>query len=65
MPGMTGKELIEKVKLTNPQLPTILCSGYTDQINAEQAKKMGIDLFVEKPFSDGPLLTEIKRLLST
>ena len=61
MPDITGKELIEKIKVINPQLPTVLCSGYSDQIDAEQGKEMDIDFFVEKPFSHGPFLNEINR----
>lgn len=63
MPGLTGKELIEKVMVINPHLPTVLCSGYSDQINAMQAEALGIDYFVKKPFSHGPFLAEINRLL--
>ncbi len=64
MPGVTGRELIKKVLALQPQLPTILCSGYTDQINAEQADKLGIRHFAEKPFNHKQFLGVIEQLLS-
>ncbi len=64
MPGVTGKELIEKVLALQPQLPTILCSGYTDQISAEQAASLGVRHFAEKPFNHKQFLSVIKQLLS-
>jgi len=64
MPGVTGRELIQKVLALQPQLPTILCSGYTDQINAEQTDKLGIRYFAEKPFNHKQFLGVIEQLLS-
>ena len=64
MPGVTGRELIQKVLALQPQLPTILCSGYTDQISAEQTDKLGIRYFAEKPFNHKQFLGVIERLLS-
>jgi len=63
MPGITGKELIQKVLTLQPQLPTILCSGYTEQISAGQAGRLGIRHFAEKPFNHKQLLGIIEQLL--
>lgn len=64
MPGITGRELIKKVLALQPQLPTILCSGYTDQISAEQIDDLGIRHFAEKPFNHKQFLGVIEQLLS-
>ncbi|MCF6337576.1 MAG: PAS domain S-box protein [Gammaproteobacteria bacterium] len=64
MPGITGRELIQKVLTLQPRLPTVLCSGYTDQISAEQTAKLGIRHFAEKPFDHKKLLGVIEQLLS-
>ncbi len=64
MPGITGKELIQKVLALQPQLPTILCSGYTDQIGTEQAARLGIRHFAEKPFNHKQFLKVIEQLLN-
>jgi len=64
MPEVTGKELIQKVLTLQPQLPTILCSGYTDQISDEQAARLGIRHFAEKPFNHKQFLGVIEQLLN-
>ncbi len=64
MPGITGRELIQKVLILQPRLPTVLCSGYTDQISAEQTAKLGIRHFAKKPFDHKKLLGVIEQLLS-
>jgi len=64
MPGVTGRELIQKVLALQPQLPTILCSGYADQISTEEATKLGICHFAEKPFNHKEFLGVIEQLLS-
>jgi len=64
MPGVTGKELIQKVLTLQPQLPTILCSGYTDQISDEQVARLGISHFAEKPFNHKQFLGVIEQLLN-
>jgi CheY-like chemotaxis protein len=60
MPGLTGKELIQKVHALRPCVPTILCSGYSGQGDAES----GIGYFAEKPFDRKQLLEAIILLLS-
>ncbi len=62
MPGMTGKELIEKVHEHMPELPAILCSGYM-QKGREFSDSSGRVVFVNKPFEFPELMHEIKKLL--
>jgi PAS domain S-box-containing protein len=63
MPGITGKDLIDKVHALRPELPAILCSGYVGRTNIEQAAKLGVSHFVEKPFNQKKLLAVIEELL--
>lgn len=63
MPGITGKDLIDKVQALRPEMPTILCSGYVGRTNIEQAAKLGVSNFVEKPFNQEKLLGTIEQLL--
>jgi YesN/AraC family two-component response regulator len=46
MPKKTGYELIPIVRETQPDVPVILMSGYSEQAGGEQP-----DAFIEKPFS--------------
>ena len=49
MPDMTGKELTNHIKSIRSDIPVILCTGYSDQINEKSALDMGINAFVLKP----------------
>jgi PAS domain S-box-containing protein len=50
MPGMTGDKVAQEVMKVDSKVPIILCTGYSDQISEEKAKKMGIKEFIMKPF---------------
>ena len=49
MPHMSGDELAKEMININPEIPIILCTGYSTQINQQQALSMGIRAFVSKP----------------
>ncbi len=49
MPGMSGLELTKEVKALRPEIPIILCSGFSEWINEENAKKQGISKYLMKP----------------
>jgi PAS domain S-box-containing protein len=49
MPGMTGAELAAQLLQIRPDLPIILCTGYSSIISKEEAKSMGIRTYAAKP----------------
>lgn len=49
MPGMTGFELLVKVKAAFPTLKVYMVSAYGDSANMEKAKAFGADGFIPKP----------------
>lgn len=49
MPHLTGLELAHKLWDIKPELPIILCTGFSQQITAEMALEMGIKRFLTKP----------------
>ena len=49
MPGMTGMDLARKMLQIRPDLPVILCTGYSSLVNEEQANVEGIMGFAMKP----------------
>ena len=63
MPDMPGTELIEKVRAIRPDLPVILCTGYSSQVNEETAPSRGIKKFVMKPFSREELAKLVRMVL--
>ena len=63
MPGMTGLELSEKIKKINPNIPIMLCTGFSEHVTAENYKQMGLSGFVSKPFNAGNLAREVTRIM--
>ena len=63
MPNMTGAVLAQKLKEIRPDIPIILCTGYSETISQEKAESMGIDGFVMKPLSRNELAETIRRVL--
>ncbi len=49
MPKMTGAQLATAVLHENPEMPIILCTGYSETISKERALQMGIREYVMKP----------------
>lgn len=63
MPGMTGEELSQHLLQLRPELPIILCTGFSHTIDAEKAKSLGISGFLIKPLLSHQLaqvLQEVK-----
>jgi CheY-like chemotaxis protein len=50
MPGMTGERLAKELRRIRPDIPIILCSGFSHYLNEEEAKAIGICAFLMKPF---------------
>ncbi|MEL6428400.1 MAG: response regulator [Planctomycetota bacterium] len=63
MPGLSGLELMEKLKEDRFAPPVILVTGHGDIPMAVRALKAGAFDFIEKPFSDQVLLERIQQAL--
>lgn len=50
MPGMSGLELLEKLKVQQPQVPVIMITGFGSVETAVEAMKLGAADFILKPF---------------
>jgi CheY-like chemotaxis protein len=62
MPGFTGIELIRRLREIRPRLPVILCTGYSETINADDARDLAIG-FLEKPIDADKLVhTVVEKL---
>ncbi len=59
MPGLTGSDLARRLLQIRPNLPIILCSGYTTAISEQKAKSLGIREVATKPLA----MKDIARLL--
>ena len=63
MPKMTGEGLAAEVRRIRPDIPMILCTGFSEQMSEDRALAQGFNAFLLKPFSVNELATEIQRTL--
>ena len=63
MPQMTGKELAAEMLKLRPGLPIILCTGFSEIITEEAAKRVGIQAFIMKPIIMKELADTIRKIL--
>jgi PAS domain S-box-containing protein len=63
MPNMTGDILARKVLEIHPDLPIIICTGYSEHISEKKAKALGIRAFVMKPILKDAMAMAIRRVL--
>jgi len=64
MPGMTGLELARRILQIRPNLPIILCTGYSNLVNEAKAKANGIKGFAMKPLNRKEVATLLKSVLN-
>ncbi len=63
MPVMTGTELAKELLQIRPELPIILCSGYSTTMTREKAMAMGLKEFALKPLNKKEIAFLIQRVL--
>jgi CheY-like chemotaxis protein len=62
MPGMSGQELAMRLKEEFPDLPVILCSGYSDPVT-ELGLDQEVGHMLVKPIDGGHLAETVRRVL--
>ncbi len=63
MPNMTGKDLAKELMTIRPDIPIILCTGFSEQIDERRAEEMGISAFVMKPVVMRQIANTIREVL--
>ncbi len=64
MPNIRGDQVAGAVMSLRPEIPVILCTGFSDRISREQALDMGIREYLMKPVSKTDLAWCIRRVLA-
>ena len=63
MPNMTGIQLSQALLKIKPNIPIILCTGFSEQINGVKAEAVGISGYVMKPVIKIELAKKIREAL--
>jgi two-component system cell cycle sensor histidine kinase/response regulator CckA len=64
MPGLTGEALAFELRRIRPDIPIILCTGFSHTMTEEKARALGIDAFLMKPLLARDLALSIRQVLA-
>ncbi len=64
MPEMTGADLARRMLQIRPDVPIILCTGYSNLIDEDSAKSIGIKEFALKPLTKVVIAKLIRKTLN-
>ncbi len=64
MPGISGIQLLEKIKEINPDIPVIIMTAYGSVEKAVEAMHKGAYTFILKPFENQALIAHIAKAIS-
>jgi DNA-binding NtrC family response regulator len=63
MPGMSGIEVLQAIKLDHPHIPVIMITGYATVESAVEAMKSGAFDYLPKPFTPDEVAVVVKKAL--
>ena len=63
MPNMTGVELAPRLREIRSDIPIIMCTGFSETIDEDRAKNMGIPAYIMKPFLIDEIAKTIRKVL--
>jgi PAS domain S-box-containing protein len=63
MPQMTGERLVKEILKIRPDMPTILCTGFSENMDEKKAKEIGACQYIEKPFNRSVLASMVRKAL--
>jgi len=63
MPNMTGDQLAEEILSIKPDIPIVICTGFSERINKEQAEAIGVKGFLMKPVVKSDLASMVRKVL--
>jgi len=63
MPELTGVELAKEVLALRPDMPIIMCTGFSYTVDANKAEAAGIKAFAMKPLTKREIAKTIRKVL--
>jgi PAS domain S-box-containing protein len=65
MPGITGDLLAEKLKAIRPDIPIVICTGYSRTVSRNVLDRLGISDLIMKPITRSVLAATIRKILDS
>ncbi len=63
MPGLTGDDLCRVLKEIRPDIPVVVCTGYSEKLGGDKAAAIGMDAVLMKPIVRDELEETVKTIL--
>jgi CheY-like chemotaxis protein len=63
MPKITGDKLVKEILNIRPDIPVILCTGFSEKIDEKKAKAIGAAEYVEKPLDQRDFALIVRKVL--
>ncbi|MBF0526778.1 MAG: GAF domain-containing protein, partial [Deltaproteobacteria bacterium] len=63
MPDLAGDRLAKEILAIRPNIPIIICTGFSETISKEKAKEMGIKEFILKPIERNHIAKVVRKVL--
>ncbi|HRF89936.1 MAG TPA: response regulator, partial [Desulfobacter postgatei] len=63
MPDITGDRLAQEVLTIRPDIPVLLCTGFSENIDKRKAEQIGIKGFLMKPVGKSDMARTVRQIL--
>ena len=63
MPGMSGSQLSIELMMAKPDIPIILCTGFSESLSRDELQALGISEILKKPIVMKELATTVRDIL--
>jgi CheY-like chemotaxis protein len=64
MPGMAGDRLARELIAIRPDIPIIICTGFSERIGHDEARAIGVKGFLMKPVSVMEVAQKVRKVLN-
>jgi len=63
LPGMDGLAFLDRIQASHPEARTILMTAYGNEKIFSEAKRIGVNAFIEKPFTSDVVEESLRRIM--
>ena len=63
MPNMTGEKLAREMIAIRPDIPVILCTGFSERLDEKKAEDIGVKDFLMKPIVNRDIAETVRKVL--